>query len=104
MYNSFELCPTHFSRGEEHFVGVFASLVTDLGSTHFDKLSPNHHNSDLATGSYRNFHQILFQPSSVVRVLLPKRQRYRNGDSPRTGCAWRTTPYICVARTSNNRV
>jgi len=25
-------------------------------------------------------------------------------DSPRTGCAWRTTPYIYVARTSNNRV
>ena len=25
-------------------------------------------------------------------------------DSPRTGCAWRTTPYIHVARTSNNRV
>ena len=25
-------------------------------------------------------------------------------DSPRTGCAWRTTPYIYVARTSHNRV
>ena len=25
-------------------------------------------------------------------------------DSPRTGCAWRTTPYIYVARTSNKRV
>ena len=25
-------------------------------------------------------------------------------DSPWTGCAWRTTPYIYVARTSNNRV
>jgi len=25
-------------------------------------------------------------------------------DSPRTGCAWRTTPFIHVARTSNNRV
>ena len=25
-------------------------------------------------------------------------------DSPRTGWAWRTTPYIYVARTSNNRV
>jgi len=25
-------------------------------------------------------------------------------DSPRTGCAWRTTPYIYVARTRNNRV
>ena len=25
-------------------------------------------------------------------------------DSPRTGCAWRTTPYIYVARISNNRV
>jgi len=25
-------------------------------------------------------------------------------DSPRTGCAWRITPYIYVARTSNNRV
>ena len=25
-------------------------------------------------------------------------------DSPRTGCAWRTTPYIYVARTDNNRV
>jgi len=25
-------------------------------------------------------------------------------DSPRTGCAWRTTPYIYVERTSNNRV
>jgi len=25
-------------------------------------------------------------------------------DSPRTGCAWRTTPYVYVARTSNNRV
>jgi len=25
-------------------------------------------------------------------------------DSPRTGCAWRTTPYIYVAQTSNNRV
>ena len=25
-------------------------------------------------------------------------------DSPRTGCGWRTTPYIYVARTSNNRV
>jgi len=25
-------------------------------------------------------------------------------DSPRTGCAWRTTPYIYVTRTSNNRV
>jgi len=25
-------------------------------------------------------------------------------DSPRTGCAWRTTPFIYVARTSNNRV
>jgi len=25
-------------------------------------------------------------------------------DSPRTGCAWRITPYIHVARTSNNRV
>jgi len=25
-------------------------------------------------------------------------------DSPRTRCAWRTTPYIYVARTSNNRV
>jgi len=25
-------------------------------------------------------------------------------DSPRTECAWRTTPYIYVARTSNNRV
>ena len=25
-------------------------------------------------------------------------------DSPRMGCAWRTSPYIYVARTSNNRV
>jgi len=25
-------------------------------------------------------------------------------DSARAGCAWRTTPYIYVARTSNNRV
>ena len=25
-------------------------------------------------------------------------------DSPRMGCAWRTTPYIHVARTNNNRV
>jgi len=25
-------------------------------------------------------------------------------DSPRTGCVWRTTRYIYVARTSNNRV
>jgi len=25
-------------------------------------------------------------------------------DSPRMGCAWRTTPYIYVERTSNNRV
>ena len=25
-------------------------------------------------------------------------------DSPRTGCAWRTTPYIYEVRTSNNRV
>jgi len=25
-------------------------------------------------------------------------------DSPRTGCVWRTTPYIYVALTSNNRV
>jgi len=25
-------------------------------------------------------------------------------DSPQTGCAWRTTPFIYVARTSNNRV
>ena len=25
-------------------------------------------------------------------------------DSPRTGSAWRTTPYIYMARTSNNRV
>jgi len=25
-------------------------------------------------------------------------------DSPRTGCAWRTTPYVYVAQTSNNRV
>jgi len=25
-------------------------------------------------------------------------------ESPRTGCSWRTTPYIYVARTSNNRV
>jgi len=25
-------------------------------------------------------------------------------DSPRMGCAWRTTPYIYLARTSNNRV
>ena len=25
-------------------------------------------------------------------------------DSPRMGCAWRTTPYVYVARTSNNRV
>jgi len=25
-------------------------------------------------------------------------------DSPQTGCVWRTTPYIYVAQTSNNRV
>jgi len=25
-------------------------------------------------------------------------------DSPRTGCAWGTTPFICMERTSNNRV
>ena len=34
-------------------------------------------------------------PSVVLRWLC---------DSPRTGCPWRTTPYIHVARTRNNRV
>ena len=38
---------------------------------------------------------LVLQPLVVLRWLC---------DSPRTGCAWRTTPYIYVAQTSNNRV
>jgi len=42
-----------------------------------------------------------FTDSTVATSPVVLRWLY---DSPRTGCARRTTPYIYVARTSNNRV
>ena len=50
----------------------------------------------------RELPQIL--PTVYVIVATPPVVLRWLCDSPRTGCVWRTTPYIYVARTSNKRV